>query len=76
MSRSSTLILVGLLTLIISFAGIPLAWLHVLLPILGLATIIVGFLMRTDRIAEMKRSMPSPPTSAPVASPNDISPIA
>ncbi|OGG67712.1 hypothetical protein A3H77_01545 [Candidatus Kaiserbacteria bacterium RIFCSPLOWO2_02_FULL_56_11] len=61
MSRSGILILVGLLTILAGFVGLPLAWLRVLLPIFGAIVIAIGFMMRTERIAALKREMPAPP---------------
>jgi hypothetical protein len=78
MSRSSILIIVGFLVALSTFAAIPLAWLRVILPILGLIVVIVGFLMRAERIAELRRNTPQaanhPEPGSP--SPHDISPIA
>ena len=78
MSRSSILIIVGLLVMLSTFLAIPLAWLRAALPILGLIVVIVGFMMRIERIAHLKRTTPgtdnSPEPSTP--SPHDISPIA
>lgn len=64
MSRASTLVLVGFLTMIVSFVGLPASWLHALLPLFGLIVIVVGFLMRADRVREEKGAMPSPPPPA------------
>jgi energy-converting hydrogenase Eha subunit C len=72
MSRASILIVVGLLTMLVSFIGLPLAWVRVVLPVLGLFIIVVGFLMRAERITALKRDMPQPPQASP---PNDLSPI-
>jgi len=70
MSRSSTLIVAGLLVVLLSFIGLPLAWLHVLLPALGIVVVSIGFLIRTDQVKKARLSTPPPP------SPNDISAIA
>ena len=69
MTRSSTLILIGALTVLAPFSGLPVAWLHILFPLLGLVVIVVGFLIRADRVKAERDSTP-PPIG------NDLSPIA
>lgn len=61
MSRSSTLIVAGLLIIFFSFMGFPLAWLHVMLPILGLIVVGIGFLIRADHVRSARQETPPPP---------------
>jgi hypothetical protein len=66
---------VGVLVMIVSFAGLPLAWVRIVLPIFGLVIMGIGFLMRADHIASLQRDAPHAP-HAPLESANEVSPIA
>jgi hypothetical protein len=61
MSRSSVLILLGILTTLVPFAGIPSNWYVVLLPPLGLLVVLIGFLIRTDQVTALRKEIPTPP---------------
>ncbi len=71
MSRASLLMLVGVLTMLASFAALPLSWLHVLLPLFGAITAVIGFMLRSEQIAVLRQGEPK---AAP--SPDELSPIA
>ncbi len=60
MSRSSVLILVGILILFVPFSGTPSSWQTVLIVIFSIVVIGIGFLERTIHITHMKG------TSSPV----------
>ncbi|MDR3548052.1 MAG: hypothetical protein P4M11_07280 [Candidatus Pacebacteria bacterium] len=49
MSRENFLILLGILVVLSPFAGLPLAWLMWLLPILGALIVIIGIMIRRSR---------------------------
>ncbi len=73
MSRSSALILLGFLVVLAPFSGLPSNWLRTLIPVLGLGVIVVGFIVRAERVkSERDAHAPLPPTS----SPHEISSIA
>lgn len=61
MSRSSVLILLGVLTTLTPFSGMPSHWHTILLPVLGLLVVCIGFLIRTDQVAALRKTMPAPP---------------
>lgn len=46
MTRESFLILLGVLVALSPFLGLPLTWLAVLLPLLGLITLGIGYTLR------------------------------
>lgn len=46
MSRESILILLGILTILAPFSGLPISWLESILPVIGLAVAALGFSMR------------------------------
>ncbi len=89
MSRSSFLILLGILTALAPFSGIPFSWLSVLLPIFGFTVAIVGFSVRLEKVraakangltassAQTGTSAPTPTQEAsPVSAPaHGVSPI-
>jgi hypothetical protein len=49
MSRSSTLILLGIFTIITPFSGLPMAFRSLLLFIFGVCTLSVGLSMRANK---------------------------
>lgn len=51
MSRESLLILIGILTALYPFSGLPLTWSIVLLPLSGALTALIGFTLRQKRLA-------------------------
>lgn len=56
MSRSSFLILLGILTAIAPFSGLPSSWLAALLPVLGLSVAGAGFSIRLQGVREEARN--------------------
>lgn len=83
MSRSSVLILVGIILIVAPFAGVPSSWLAFLIPFLGVIVCIVGFSVRESQVknsmtamaaaqspkAEVTAEEPAPPPSTPGVSP-------
>lgn len=67
MSRSSVLILVGILLVIAPFAGVPSAWLAVLVPFFGLIVCVVGFLVRETQVHKAMLENPHEQASASLA---------
>ncbi len=57
MSKEGTLVTVGILVAISPFIGLPYSWLAWILPVLGGITVLVGYVIRKDIIAE--RSEPT-----------------
>lgn len=51
MSKEGTLVTVGILTALSPFIGLPYSWLAWILPVLGVITLIVGYVIRKDMIA-------------------------
>jgi hypothetical protein len=49
MSRESILILLGILTILAPFSGLPLSWLEFILPAIGLAVAALGYSFRAPR---------------------------
>jgi hypothetical protein len=63
MSRSSVLILAGLLLILVPFAGIPSTWIAFIVPVLGIVVCITGFSVRETQVqkavnAEMRTETP------------------
>jgi len=55
MSRTTTLVILGILIFLTPFSGLPLSWLSWILPILGLAVVVSGLSLRQSRVrAEMR----------------------
>lgn len=52
MSKEGILITIGVLTALSPFSGLPLSWLSWILPILGIATIYIGYAARRSRAAQ------------------------
>jgi hypothetical protein len=46
MTRAHLLILLGTLVILAPFSGLPSSWLDIVLPLLGLAILIVGYTFR------------------------------
>lgn len=46
MSQGSILIVLGLVTVVAPFSGLPLSWIEILLPLIGLAVALIGYLSR------------------------------
>lgn len=61
MTRAHLVILLGLLTMLSPFLGLPYSWLMVLVPLLGLATIGCGIALRPKRPVLEARSAASVP---------------
>lgn len=51
MSRESLLILIGMLTALYPYSGLPLSWSAFLLPLSGGLTVLIGFTLRERRKA-------------------------
>jgi hypothetical protein len=56
MSRTTTLVILGVLVFLAPFAGLPLSWLSWLLPVLGVAVIVSGLSLRQSRVREQIRA--------------------
>ena len=77
MSRTSTLILLGVLAMLAPFSGFPIAFRNLLAVIFGACVAGIGFSMRAHEARSAAAGQPSietPPTSEP-APPQDISPV-
>ena len=46
MTRGTILIILGVLVALSLFSGLPLSWLEIIIPILGLVIAFIGYLMR------------------------------
>lgn len=75
MSRSSTLILLGVLVLIAPFSGLPLSFLSFLLPVLGCFIAIIGISIRTAQVRKAKEGdvPPVPPEAASMPTSHGVS---
>jgi hypothetical protein len=60
MTRDTLLLILAPLIAVAPFAGIPLSWLNWLLPLIGLAVLIIGISFRRDRTRP-----PTPPQTLP-----------
>ncbi len=60
MSRSSSLIIFGILVVLAPFSGLPSSWLAVLLPLFGIVVALVGLSLRLAEIKTSKTVAPSP----------------
>ena len=76
MSRTSTLILLGVLTILIPFSGLPTAFRSLLAVIIGACVFGIGLSMRAHeaRNARTPVDTPSSPVPEPTQ-PNGVSPI-
>lgn len=69
MSKSSALILLGVLTVLTPFSGLPASFRDFLTVVFGILVLAVGFLLRAKEVAEHAAATPVPPadpTPAPV----------
>lgn len=76
MSRSSALIVLGLLTILVPFSGLPVSVRTVLLVIVGACAVGIGFSMRpSEQRASVERPV-EPPAEAPAThmSEHEVSP--
>jgi ABC-type xylose transport system permease subunit len=64
MSRSSTLITLGILIALSPFLGLPHAWLVIVLPVLGFLTLLIGYLLRKGQVAATTETPIAPFTSS------------
>ncbi|HVB19793.1 MAG TPA: hypothetical protein VNF51_00695 [Candidatus Paceibacterota bacterium] len=77
MSRTSTLIFLGILTILAPFSGFPIAFRNLLTVIFGACVVGIGFALRTNETKNAAAERPSAdisPASEPWP-PQDISPI-
>ena len=72
MSRTSTLITLGILTLIMPFSGLPMALRSLITIACGASVLSIGLIQRSR---EAKMMQPPAETSAPPSPPSNISPI-
>lgn len=85
MSRTSTLILLGILTILTPFSGLPIAFRTLLAVIFGACVASIGLMLRTrearhtmDSVTGEARTMQPPVESTPVTPPpppSSVSPI-
>jgi hypothetical protein len=84
MSRSSALIVLGFLTMLVPFSGLPVSVRTVLLVIFGASAVGVGFSMRPgeQRASAERKEVPAEtpavapePAASPVEPPHIVSPI-
>lgn len=73
MSRSSTLILLGVLTILAPFSGLPMAFRSLLSVIFGACVLGIGFSMRAREVHKAQPILETPPT--PEMPPTGVSPI-
>jgi hypothetical protein len=73
MSRSSTLILLGLCTILAPYSGLPVALRTLFTVIFGAAMVGIGILMRSQEIARRQPPQETAVESPPV--PQGVSPI-
>ena len=65
MSKEGTLVTVGILTAVAPFIGLPYSWLAWILPVLGIITVIVGYVIRKDMIADRDAIRPTYEAQSP-----------
>lgn len=77
MSRSGLLILLGIVTALMPFSGLPSSWFPFLLPLLGLPVAAIGFSIRVAHVREAKEREATPftATAEPTVMPHGVSPI-
>lgn len=73
MSRSSTLILLGVLTILTPFSGLPMTFRSLLSVIFGACVLGIGFSMRAREVHTAQSTTETPTT--PDAPPTGVSPI-
>jgi hypothetical protein len=56
----------GIIVALAPFSGLPLSWLEVILPVLGILTAIIGYFLRARR-KSAESPAPAVPTSDPVS---------
>lgn len=76
MSRSSTLILFGILIMLTPYSGLPIAFRTFLIVVFGACVAVFGFLLRKSDVRESKAAQEAPQAeSASPEPPQGISPI-
>lgn len=73
MSRTSILILLGLLTILVPFSGLPISFRTLLTVIFGVSVIGIGLSLRTSEVA--RSAPPSTPAAPTPETPPSISSI-
>ncbi len=71
MSRTSTLILLGILTTLTPFSGLPVSIRTLLAVVLGAGVAATGLIMRAEEAHEQRQASDSQPT-APIAVPESV----
>lgn len=77
MSKEMSVILLGVAVVVVPYLGIPASWRTLLLILVGLTLIVIGFLLRSQRLAHAGKSSPYHPfvennTATAVHDSNDI----
>ncbi|MSU74690.1 hypothetical protein EXS57_02845 [Candidatus Kaiserbacteria bacterium] len=75
MSRTSTLILLGILVILTPFSGLPIAIRSLLAVVLGAGIASIGLSLRTREVRDMQSSVESPSVISPPTPPSSVSPI-
>ena len=75
MSRTSTLILLGVLVILAPFSGLPVAVRNLLAVIFGACVLGIGLSMRAREAHAAQQAVETPPAPEPVLPPQGISPI-
>jgi len=57
MSKESLLVLLGVLIAVTPFSGLPSSWLMFILPVLGVAVVFTGLLLRRERTPLQETSL-------------------
>jgi len=77
MSRSSTLILLGVLVILAPFSGLPITFRNLFAVIFGACVLGIGLSMRAREVRSAAAAIESPPTGVTLEPerPSEISPI-
>ena len=76
MSRSSTLILLGLLIVVTPFSGLPISLRTFLIVVMGAFVVAIAFLLRTREVQDAQSvAQSTAPESSPASTPPTISAI-
>ncbi len=75
MSRTSTLILLGILVILAPYSGLPITFRNLLAVIFGACVLGIGLSMRAREARAAQASVEAPSAPEPVAPPQGISPI-
>jgi len=75
MSRTSTLILLGFLIMLVPFSGLPMSIRSLLAAIFGASVLGIGLAIRAHEARSMKSSAEAPASEPEPAPPQGVSPI-